>query len=517
MQPPVKCLCCRILWSCLFLLFVVPRLGIAETAPPVIHVILWFDTEDYLLPASDDAAKRLAQMLTQRGIHATFKVVGEKARTLQRRGRQDVIAALKQHAIGYHANFHSVHPTPAEYLEDCGLLDGIAEFVRREGGGAGDVRRIFGVGTLACYGQPGSSWAAPAIAALKTIGVAPHGVPCYVDDGSQVGVQNKPFWYENALMAYDLGPNVTRMDLHDPQGVQPAERKFQRIAERLAHDGGGLVSIYFHPCEWVHRQFWDAVNFSHGANPPRERWRPPPQLPPEETEAAFDRFGQYIDFIRARPGVHFVTANDLPEIYPDSVRSVGVAETVLDELARRLIAEGARGVDFQVIGRQAISAADQFELFARVVGSWITGNAPQFPLRAAGLLGPDAAPPVGPAPVAVDWPAFRDATLDVMDFVQTQRRVPARVFLGAYPVPPTDFLVGLARAYEFRRRQGRLPTGSGVPLGNHLELLPARHVAADTQDVFGWVIHRPGFRGQNILALARLQTWTLKPALGVSP
>src|SRR5689334_24006933 len=127
-----------------------------------VEVILWFDTEDYLLPADDDAAKRLAEMLSERGIRATFKVVGEKARVLEKRGRADVIAALKKHDIGYHGNFHSVHPTPTEYLVDCGLLDGIAEFARREGGGAAEVRRTFGLDSLACYGQPGSSWAAQA-------------------------------------------------------------------------------------------------------------------------------------------------------------------------------------------------------------------------------------------------------------------------------------------------------------------------------------------------------------------
>src|SRR6266536_6228021 len=168
-------------WFVLSSLLVWIPLRLAAAADkPSVNVILWFDTEDYLLPADDDATKRLAEMLTQRGIRATFKVVGEKARVLERRGRRDVITELKQHDIGYHANFHSVHPTPSEYLADCGLLDGIAEFVRREGGGAADVRRILGVKTLACYGQPGSSWGAQAIAALPQIGVAPHGVPCYV-------------------------------------------------------------------------------------------------------------------------------------------------------------------------------------------------------------------------------------------------------------------------------------------------------------------------------------------------
>ena len=80
-----------------------------------VNVLLWFDTEDYILPQSDDAAKRIAVFLTQQGIPATFKIVGEKARTLERRQRQDVISALSQHEIGYHSNLHSQHPTVAEY------------------------------------------------------------------------------------------------------------------------------------------------------------------------------------------------------------------------------------------------------------------------------------------------------------------------------------------------------------------------------------------------------------------
>src|SRR5689334_31499 len=264
-------------------------LHIPAAEPPRVDVTLWFDTEDYLLPADDDACLRLATMLTERHIRATFKVVGEKARVLERRGRKDVIAALKKHDIGYHANYHSVHPAPTEYLADCGLLDGMAEFERREGGGAADVRRIFGRKTLVCYGQPGSSWAAQAIAALPEIGIAPHGVPCYVDEGEHVGLNQKPFWYAGTLNVYHMGQNYTRMELHDPAAVEPAKERFAGIAGRLAsEDGGGLISIFYHPCEWVHKEFWDGVNFRRGANPPREQWKAPPQRSPEETEAAFE-------------------------------------------------------------------------------------------------------------------------------------------------------------------------------------------------------------------------------------
>lgn len=483
--------------------------------PPRIDVILWFDTEDYLLPADDDASKRLAEMLTERKIHATFKIVGEKARTLERRGRRDVIAALKKHTIAYHSDFHSVHPTPSEYLADCGFLDGVAEFVRREGDGAADVRRIFGVKTLGCYGQPGSSWGPQTMAGLRQIGVAPSGVPCYVDEGDHVGLNNKPFWYENALTVYHMGQNYTRMELHDPAAVEPAKQKVAAIAERLAkQDGGGLISIFYHPCEWVHQQFWDGVNFARGANPPREDWKPPGQRTAEETEGAFRRFGEYIDYIRALPGVRFITAADLPAIYPDRVRSEGATEEQLAELAGRILKGNTSGVDFQVIGDKAFSVSDQLELLTLAVGQLIDGGKPRGPLTARGLFGPDNPPPVPAGDMHLDWRAFRDATLDVRDFVRTEQRVPARVFIGANPVPPADFLVALAAVYDFHRQHGKLPEQIGVSLGSNTEVLPARRIAKDTPNIFGgWVIHKQGFRAPKILEVGRLQAWTLKPAL----
>ena len=508
-------------WPVVFLLlsfgFGFSTIDAAEkSAAPRIDVILWFDTEDYLLPADDDASKRLAEMLSARGIHATFKIVGEKARTLERRGRRDVIAALKKHTIAYHSDFHSVHPTPSEYLADCGFLDGVAEFVRREGDGAADIRRIFGVKTLACYGQPGSSWGAQTIAGLKQIGVAPSGVPCYVDEGNHVGLNHKPFWYCNAINVYDMGRGeaYTRMDLHDPAAVEPAKREVSAMAERLAkRDGGGLISIFYHPCEWVHQQFWDGVNFARGANPPREEWKPPPQRTAEETEGAFQRFGEYIDHIRAISGVRWITAADLPAIYPDLVRAEGASGAELDELARR-ISGGGTNVDFQIIGKKAFSVADQFELLTLAVGQLLEGKKLKAATASRGLFGPDNLPPASGARQQIPWRAFRDATLDVREFIQTQQRVPARVFIGANAIPPADFLVALASAYDFQRQHGNFPEQHEVSSGANTMVLPARFIAKDTPNLFGgWVIHKEGFRAPKILEVARLQAWTLKPAL----
>jgi hypothetical protein len=486
---------------------------------PTVDVIFWFDTEDYLLPADDDAAKRLGEMLTQRGIRATFKVVGEKARVLEQRKRDDVIAVLKKHDIGYHSAFHSVHPTPTEYLAYCNWLDGVEEFVRRESKGAADVKRVFCVPWLSCYGQPGSSWGSQTLGGLKQIGCAPHGVACYVDEGSHVGgFGGKPFWYCNALVVYDMKPNVTRMDLHKPDAADPAKKEFTAIADRLRGEGGGLISIYYHPCEWVHKTFWDGVNFGRGANPPREEWKPPPQRPAEETEAAFERYGGYVDHIRNTPNVHFVTASELPLLYPDKMRTDGVSTDTATKLAGR-IAEACRagkGIDILTVDGQTFSPADQFEVLTAAMSARVTNaQIPGGRIKATGLLGPD-----GPSPEknplqadTIPWFAFRDALADVRDYVEKNGRVPARVFIGPDAISPTDFLASLATWYDSDARKDRAGPESSIPLIREVPLATVSHITRDAPNVFGgWVIHRANYRAPHVLEVARWQAWTLKPA-----
>ena len=172
------------------------------------------------------------------------------------------------------------------------------------------------------------------------------------------------------------------------------------------------------------------------------------------------------------------------------------------------------GIDFQVIENRAYSAADQFEILVEAMAQLVAGSKPRCPLRAKGLLGPDNASLARTERNHFDWAAFRDATLDVLNFIQTEQRVPSRVFAGAEMVPPSDFLAALAATYDFFRRNGRLPIAEGVAMPKSLEITAARYIAHDTPELFGgWIIHKEGFRAPKILELARLQTWTLKPAI----
>lgn len=81
------------------------------------RVLFWFDVEDYVEPQSDAALKGLLEAFEANGVQATWKLVGEKARALERRGRSDIIRLIQRQDIGYHTDYHSRHPVLAEYLE----------------------------------------------------------------------------------------------------------------------------------------------------------------------------------------------------------------------------------------------------------------------------------------------------------------------------------------------------------------------------------------------------------------
>src|SRR5206468_6213696 len=86
-------------------------------------------------------------------------------------------------------------------------------------------------------------------------------------------------------------------------------------------------------------------------------------------------------------------------------------------------------------------------------------------------------------------------------------------FVGAEPVPPGVFLVGVAKVYEYYRKHSALPIEEGVDLPAMEQILPAQHVAENKPGLFGgWIIHKEGFCAPKVLEIARLQAWTLKPA-----
>ena len=465
-----------------------------------VNIVLWFDTEDYILPQSDDAAVRIADMLTRLSVRATFKVVGEKGRTLERRGRTDVIAALKKHEIGYHANTHSQHPTVAEYEEPLDWASGVEEFTRRERPGFDDLTRIFGKAPT-CYGQPGSSWAPQSFAALKQ-----WGVKVYLDEGEQVGLNGNPFWYGGLLNIFNTREGGQLRSNADWSNLEDAKLKFRDYYTRMISDPeGGLISIYFHPAEFVHAQFWDATNFLHGANPPREEWKVPPMVSPEEIEKHFKYLEDLVTYLKSFPSVRFVTASEALDLYRDTAIERAFSREELAEIARQVNPE----ISFQVRDGYNLSASEQMELLNQFVAASIRGSVPPQVVLDGTPFGPSSRPPEMKHNLEVPRSQFSRTVLDVAGFMQKNGQIPAAVWFGSTAVPPESYFVALAGVTTSLLSKGG-PSPSIVVGPAHLTA--EKFVAEDSPRLWGWVIFPPGFHGPNLMALARLQAWTIKPA-----
>lgn len=440
-----------------------------------VYVVLWFDTEDYIEPASDDAALRIAKDLTSAGVRATFKIVGEKARVLESRGRRDVIAALSKHAIGYHSNWHSVHPTPAEYMVRLGFLEGADEFERREAPGVADVKRIFQMQPL-CYGQPGNSWGPQSNPALRRLGI-----PIYLDEGDHVGLDEQPFWYGGLLHVFHMGRNQFRAQLNAGAEDPVAYKLFDEAASRLSTSKGGVISIYYHPTEFVTTEFWDAVNFAQGADPARNAWKGPRRRTAKDSERCYGVLRRFVNHMKQRPDVHFASAADLLRLYPGGVPAAVDRKTAAAQLAR--------GIVFGEVQGQWLSPADMLlsllELEPQIVD------------------GPTVAGVTTFAKPSIPASAFRKAAADTADFVRRHHRLPHEVFIGPETLSLADFAATLAAnvlapAEKVSVVRGRIEFN--------------QYFSHDPRKSFQWVIHNEGFSGGPLLELGRLQGWTLKPA-----
>lgn len=487
-----------------------------------VYVCVWYDTEDYLSPADDDATLRLARLHTQYRVPATFKLVGEKARQLRQRGRLDVVAALKRHALGYHTDLHSVHPVVTEYCEALPFDEGVAMFRHLETPGFGDVNRIT-ERPLCTFGQAGGAWAPQIYPVLRE-----WEVPTYVDSGPWVGLDGEPFWYMGVLHVFRMGPNETRFDLRRPGAELDAAVAYDGIVRRLQGRGGGVISIYFHPNEWIQEEFWDAVNFARGANPPPEAWQPPRQAEPAEVERRFQAFETYLRRI-AESNAQPVTALDLAEIYRDRARRGFYAPERIVEAT----ADWIDDVDYAPVADGWLSAAELLSVVALLL-SPDEALPPASPVRLSQPQSPDGPAldvPALPGPVTVRTSAMIAAAAWIAEACQPvdhvvphtalvpserpprvrRRRVPSAVLVQGLVVRPEEWLLGAVRLLRAAVTSGELPpqveltpTGFG----------PGRHVAGPF-GAFRWVIFPEGFEAPNVMDHALRQAWTLKPATPV--
>jgi hypothetical protein len=452
----------------------------------LIKVLFWFDVEDFINPESEEALLGLLDLLDERGITGIFKLVGEKIRVLDRNGRADIIAKLKRHEIGYHTDWHSVHPVVTEYLEPFGFREGAEEFANREGGGFDDLKRITGR-PVRCYGQPGQAWAPQAFPALRRWGVS-----AYLDGHDQVTMDGRPFWYGGLLHLASL-EGLMVMPL--AEGALPkAMETFDRLCEKQRDEEIGFISIFYHPTEFVFEEFWDAVNFSGGSNPPPEQWVKPRSRPEGHMRMYLDRVAQLVDYTLTKPNVSYATTEDIIGLERTASRPLSAREvaTIADRMGSEL--------RYWRNGDLNLSAGELFSVFRQIalgsqeaVPELIYGperDYEEVPSKAAVRVGDIVAAIASPLPDVCGYPQLPDC-----------------FEAGGTKLSPASMTCTLAAII----RDGLGPDDLVMPL--HGRLQSVEHAANDGEWARYWCIFPYDLQVPNIVAQSRLQTWTIKPAI----
>src|SRR5215472_7934729 len=202
----------------------------------------------------------------------------------------------------------------------------------------------------------------------------------------------------------------------------------------MTSNGGGLISLYFHPCEFIHSQFWD-MNFAGGANPPREHWQIYPLRPPDSRERAFSYFEQLIRYMKSFPQVQFITGPQAMRLYADGARGHRFSVGDLAEIARQVESE----VNFQVYGAYTLSPAEVMTLLAeRMTAQPGADSDLVLPFT---VYGPSSPSPRLTESIEVPWSQFERSVQDLHKFIQREHQIPSAVWLGSKPVAPEAFLV----------------------------------------------------------------------------
>ncbi|MEN6311023.1 MAG: hypothetical protein ABFD80_05750 [Acidobacteriota bacterium] len=477
---------------------VVPARASDDRAPrPKAYLVVTFDVEDYISPESeriDDIPKWLADIMSEEGVTGTFFVIGEKARSLEKRGRGDVIAAMARHDIGGHTNFGSMHPTVTEQLEKADWAGGVRKMFEQESAGLRELERIFGlpVRTLARHG---GSYGPQLAAALGRMGAACQTFPASLPGRDVV-------WFCNALnfsAQYSSGFDDAyyRDDL-----FEPVFDKLKADLPGVARTTEVIALFCGHPTKIRAEEFWD-LNFYGGKNTAPGDWIKPRLRPAEAMATAKKNFRRMMRYIKSRDDIEIRTYRALLPVYGKQQEKIAAGE----------IAAAAAGAlkTGRLAPTDTLSPAELMAALAGTIAEY--GRTKTLP----GVLA--TRHPLGPLEIPVERPEVARVKLEdvyglaaeAVKVMDKTGALPAALGIGGARIG-SGSLFALFGAVYLDAAADRLRPEYGVPA---FEPYPRTNEGGIVKQVEGyksWPVHRPDLDMSKIVEFTRLQLWTLKPA-----
>lgn len=472
-----------------------------STVPPKkTYVVVTFDVEDYVTPAKegiDNIPKWLADIMTEEGVTGTFFVIGEKARSLEKRGRQDVIQAMARHDIGSHTNLGSIHPTVTERLEKAGWDDGVERMLRDESKGFAELERIFGA-PVSNLARHGGSYGPQLVYALGKMGKGYVYSPINLPGHNAV-------WFCNTLNFHGeyggFDDSYYKDELFNPL-LDSLKGWFPKLVKN-----SDVISFFgCHPCKVRTVQFWD-FNYYKGANPDSGDWKTPELRPLESMKTAQKNFRRLMKYLKSRDDIEITTYRKVKELFSHQKEFVTAEELI--------------AVTNQVVQTHKIFGNDYFspaEIFAALAKSIVRFRHTHFlpdSLPRTSPLGPMAMPDSLPGVNSLPVETVLDLAEKATAFIESKGHLPAGLKYGDATIG-SGSLYGLFSALLVDITSGVVADTYPVPA---FEPYPKTNIEAILQQVNGcktWPVHRPDLNISKIVELTKMQLWTLKPAMVMS-
>jgi hypothetical protein len=462
-----------------------------------VYTLISVHTEDCVNPETDDVPLRLAQIANRHGCQVVPKVTTEKIRSLRRHGRQDVIEALKTQDVGFHMTNHSFPPTVPVYTQRMSWDEGVREYERQERAGYDEWRATFERDAPTYAQGVATPFAFPVLRRW--------GIPTYTCS-SCVSLGGLPMHYQG-IVKQDWGPpNGFHLGFRvtEPGMAETLRREFDAIYRRLHRGAGGLVSVSSHEVEWATHEFWDE-NFRQGKLVLPKDFRRARVKTPQEMERGLKAFDRLVGHIQALPDSAVISARKLYELYRDRLVGERLSMSEVAALAEAVAEE----ITFQPVRGQHASAAEVFGLVVSALARYFrTGRLPKS-VRVRFLGGPPRADETARRQGPMTPEVFAHVLADVEDALRFYQRIPAEAWRGNEAIATGDFLATAARLLVSVHRNGEAPKTIKLARG-HVTCLD---YAPERAEVSTWPSFPPGFADHNGVALARLQCWTLKPAV----
>jgi peptidoglycan/xylan/chitin deacetylase (PgdA/CDA1 family) len=460
------------------------------------YLVVTFDTEDYVTPEAegiDNIPKWLAETMTEEGVTGTFFVIGEKARSLESRGRRDVIAAMARHDIGSHTNSGSIHPTVTERLEKAGWDEGVSVVGEQEAAGIADLERIFGV-PVRTLARHGGSYGPQLVFALGRLGAGYQGSPASLPGHDVV-------WFCNALNFSAQYAGFDDAYYRDDLFETVFDKLKRELPARIGQ-ADALALFAGHPTKIRAEEFWD-LNFYGGRNTAPDEWRTPRLRPRETMATARENFRRMMRWLKGRDDIEITTYRELMDVF-------GAQKETMSRDELRAIASAA--LTMKALAPTAdFSPAEAFAGLARSIEGFRRARELPRELKTIHPLGPVETPPELPGATRAELVSVYSLALAANEHIDRTGSLPAALEIGSVHIG-TGSLFALFSAVYLDLTAGRPRPNYDVPAFEPYPRTNESRVVGEVEGYKTWPVHRPDLDMSRLVEFTRLQLWTLKPA-----